>query len=62
MPIGDWQFWLVTAVAALGFWLLVRPFLELRGKGKKGAGSGKGTRTKLTISADRKKDEGDAPR
>lgn len=58
MPIGDWQFWLVTAIAALGLWLLVKPFLELRGKGTKGAGAGKGrgTRTKLTISAGKKMD------
>ncbi|MEE4298943.1 MAG: hypothetical protein V2J24_05840 [Pseudomonadales bacterium] len=58
MPIGDWQFWVVTAIAVAGFWLLVKPFLELRGKGKKGAGKGRGTRTKLTISAG--KDAGDS--
>jgi hypothetical protein len=26
-PLGDWQFWAVTASAAGAVWMLVRPFL-----------------------------------
>ena len=25
-PVGDWQFWVVTACAAVAAWWLVRPF------------------------------------
>jgi len=30
MPIGDWQFWIVTLVAGLGLWKLVRTFWPKR--------------------------------
>lgn len=30
LPLADWQFWLVTVVAAWGFYALVRPFLPRR--------------------------------
>ena len=43
MPLGDWQFWLVSAIAAAGLWVLVRMFLPKR--------KPKGTRTSLTVSA-----------
>lgn len=29
-PLGDWQFWAVTASAAGAVWMLVRPFLGAR--------------------------------
>lgn len=29
-PLGDWQFWAVTASAAGAAWMLVRPFLADR--------------------------------
>jgi hypothetical protein len=29
-PLGDWQFWAVTASAAGAVWMLVRPFLGPR--------------------------------
>lgn len=31
MPAGDWQFWVVTALAVGAVYLLVRPFLPRRG-------------------------------
>lgn len=34
-PLGDWQFWTVTAAAAGSVWLLVKPFLP-RGEMKAG--------------------------
>ncbi len=30
MPWGDWQFWLVTAVALAGGWFVLRPLLPGR--------------------------------
>lgn len=27
-PLGDWQFWIVTAGAAVSVWAIVRPFLR----------------------------------
>ena len=29
-PVGDWQFWLATAIAALCAWAIVRPMLPSR--------------------------------
>ncbi len=40
MPVGDWQFWVVTLIAALGVFALIRVVLPKR-KAKK--------RTTLTI-------------
>lgn len=28
LPWADWQFWVVTAVAVVGVWRLVQPFLD----------------------------------
>ena len=36
-PVGDWQFWTVTASAAGAVWLLVRPFLADRRKAPGGS-------------------------
>jgi hypothetical protein len=30
LPFDDWQFYVVSGVALLGLWLLVRPFLPRR--------------------------------
>lgn len=30
MPWRDWQFWIVTALAAWGLWMLSRPFWPRR--------------------------------
>ena len=30
LPFDEWQFYVVTAVALVGLWLLVRPFLSRR--------------------------------
>ncbi len=46
MPIGDWQFWIVTLAAAGGAWLLYR---TLRPKKKRGS------KASLTISASGKR-------
>lgn len=43
MPLGDWQFWVVTALAALGLWVLIRMFLPKK--------KPRGRRTTLTVSA-----------
>lgn len=37
MPWYDWQFWLATAVALVGLWFALRPFLPARGGGDCGA-------------------------
>ncbi len=42
MPVGDWQFWVVTVVAIGGVVLLVRVFRPVKKKR---------TRTELTVSA-----------
>jgi hypothetical protein len=28
MPMHDWQFWFVSALALCGFWILLRPFIR----------------------------------
>jgi hypothetical protein len=33
LPWADWQFYAVTAVAAGGAWLILKPLLARRGKG-----------------------------
>ena len=48
MPVGDWQFWVVTIVSLLGAWLIVRPFLPAR------RGRRKGTRVQLTVDRKRR--------
>ncbi|MHC4908591.1 MAG: hypothetical protein ACYTF9_02575 [Planctomycetota bacterium] len=30
VPIGDWQFWVVTLIAVGGAWLLLRPIIGKR--------------------------------
>jgi hypothetical protein len=30
MPLHDWQFWTVSLLAALGLWIVARPFLPRR--------------------------------
>lgn len=32
LPLADWQFYAVTALAAAGCWLALRPFFARRGK------------------------------
>jgi beta-lactamase regulating signal transducer with metallopeptidase domain len=43
MPIGDWQFWVVTLIALLALFALFRMFVPKK----------KGKRTSLTVSAKR---------
>ena len=43
MPWSDWQFWVVTALAAAGLWVLIRMFIPKK--------KPKGRRTTLTVSA-----------
>lgn len=57
MPLHDWQFWVVTAVAAVGLWMAFRPlFPRRRGRGKPCHGSGgvesKGTSTRATLTVE----------
>jgi hypothetical protein len=42
MPVGDWQFWVVTVLALIAAWLVVRLFIPKR-RAKRGR------RTRLTI-------------
>jgi hypothetical protein len=39
MPVGDWQFWVVTGIAAVALWFVLREAVpwwpwKRRGKGK----------------------------
>jgi hypothetical protein len=67
MPLHDWQFWIVSALAAYGVWVLVRPFVR-RGKsndascpscpsGGGGAGGGehRSQRRKVALTIERKR-------
>lgn len=47
IPFADWQFWLVTLIALVALWLMLRPLLPPRLGGKRGRG--KRTRATLTI-------------
>ncbi len=47
-PIGDWQFYVVTAVAVGGAWALLRPFLRRRRAGAPCSGCGPAAETKRT--------------
>ena len=51
LPFDQWQFYVVTAVAVLGLWALVRPFLRRSTGGCHGCGSAprRKRRTQLTI-------------
>ena len=45
MPWDDWQFYVVTALALAGLWMIVRTFLPRR----RGSAKGK-SRVKLTVN------------
>lgn len=34
MPLHDWQFWLVSFLALIGLWLVLKPLLAARGSSK----------------------------
>ncbi|MFO0873010.1 MAG: hypothetical protein U0575_03445 [Phycisphaerales bacterium] len=60
MPWRDWQFWIVTAVAAGGAWLVLRPLLPRRGAADRpcgncasGAAARKSGKTQLTVGGKR---------
>jgi hypothetical protein len=64
MPWRDWQFWIVTALALAGAWLIARPFLpRKRGDGAapgcpncaSGSAASKPRRVALTIDKKRVK-------
>ncbi len=38
LPLDQWQFYVVTAVALAGVWALLRPFLRRSGSGGSGCG------------------------
>jgi len=46
LPLTDWQFWVVTALAMWGMWMLIRTFLPSRGKRR-------GRKVNLTIGGKR---------
>ncbi len=33
MPLGDWQFWVVSIIGLVGLWLVIKPFLPSKKKG-----------------------------
>ena len=35
MPVGDWQFWVVTALALAGAWIVFRAVAPRRRKGNR---------------------------
>ncbi|MFG0246141.1 MAG: hypothetical protein ACF8MF_08855 [Phycisphaerales bacterium JB052] len=47
MPIGDWQFWVVTIIALVALVVLYRVLVPRK----------KGKRTNLTVSAHKKPDQ-----
>ncbi|MFO0894548.1 MAG: hypothetical protein U0574_06275 [Phycisphaerales bacterium] len=58
IPWQDWQFWVVTALALAGGWVVIRPLLPRRGRGPAcpGCGPGGGTqerRATLTVDGRR---------
>jgi hypothetical protein len=64
MPMNDWQFWIVTAFAAIGLWFLARPFLASRKSRAEDAScphctssapSGKSKRRRVLLTIERKK-------
>lgn len=36
MPLGDWQFWVVTIIGLVGLWLVIKPLLPSRNKADDG--------------------------
>lgn len=60
MPIGDWQFWVVTLVAAVGLWKIVRmlwPKKRTSGCSHCASGSAASVKkrpTKVSLTVDRK--------
>ena len=34
MPLGDWQFWVVTAMAVIALWVVVRAVVPRKRKGR----------------------------
>lgn len=61
MPLGDWQFWIVTLVAGLGLWTIVRTVWPKRNKtGCSHCASGSAAATKkrpakVSLTIDRKR-------
>lgn len=59
MPWSDPQFWIVTAVAAVGVWLVIRPLLPKRsgshpcGGCASGAAAQRAKKTALTVEGKR---------
>lgn len=36
LPLDDWQFWIVTAIAVLGCWLVLKPLFARAGRPETG--------------------------
>lgn len=36
LPVGDWQFWVVSLIAVGGAWLVVKPLVARKGKAEPG--------------------------
>lgn len=49
MPIGDWQFWVVTAIALVALWAVVRMIVPPSLWPKRFRGKAKGKATTLTV-------------
>jgi hypothetical protein len=49
MPLGDWQFWVVTISGLAAGWILLRQFLPRRGGSGRPGGAGSGKRVSLTV-------------
>jgi len=64
MPWTNWEFWIVTILAAAGVWLLARPFLPSRKSSAEdagcpncasGAAAGKSKRRRVALTVERRK-------
>jgi hypothetical protein len=49
MPVGSWQFWIVTVIVLFALWVLVRPFFSRWTKNSCCSNASKPKKTKLTI-------------
>ena len=58
MPWNDWQFWLVTVIAAFAFWVVLKRFIPKRRNRRNDADSAKPTATsehRVRLTVDKKR-------
>jgi hypothetical protein len=55
MPIGSWQFWIVTAIVLFALWIFIRPFFPRWKKTTCCSSASKPKKTTLTVGGKQKK-------